>query len=107
MIFKKLSNKEISILSKFIVLHAFRNGHIEEIHCEGRLSDEDMKKIVKSSVTELATVLDGLINERGPYTWPSRWNFHEIKEGWDEPDWNYVNKINNHERKEPNIYSSS
>lgn len=98
MLFPDLSKEQISTISKFLVFHCFRNGPIADIHDDqdggSRISQEEMKLIMQTAVTEVATVMDGLINERGPYIKDDHWKIHEIMEKWDEPDWAYVKEIN-------------
>lgn len=95
MLFQSLSKKEISIISKFIVFHCFRNGPIEDIHADGRISQDEMRLIMQAAVTELATVIDGFSNARGPYIKKENFLRLELMKLWDEPDWSYVKKTNN------------
>ena len=98
MILPNLSKDQISTLSKFIVLHCFRTGPIERIHSElegeNRITNEEMKLIMQTAVTEVAAVIDGLSNQRGPYVMGQCWLRREILEDWDEPDWDYIEEIN-------------
>lgn len=98
MLFPDLSKEQISTISKLLVLHCFRDGPIEDLHDDqeggSKISDDEMKLIMQFAVTEVATVLDGLVNERGPYIRDYPWVRHEIVKLWDDPDWTYIEKKN-------------
>lgn len=95
MIFQNLNKEQINTLSKFIVLHAFRNGPVEDIHSDDRISQKEMKEIMQHAVTNVAAIIDGLTNERGPYILDRQWSSMEIKSEWDDPDWSIIDKLNN------------
>ena len=94
MIFQNLNKEQINTLSKFIVLHAFRNGPIEDIHSADRISQEEIKEIMQHAVTNMAAIIDGLTNERGPYILDRQWSYMEIRSEWNDPDWSKIEKMN-------------
>ena len=47
-------NEYINFISKSLTVYAFRNGPIEDMHAEGKLSEEDMKILNKYMVERLA-----------------------------------------------------
>jgi len=60
-IYKKLDMENITLPLylevKGLVAMSFRNGPIEDIHADGRISQEEMKKIMKYAVNELYFLL--------------------------------------------------
>ena len=60
-IYEKLDIKNtilpLSLEVKGLVAMSFRNGPIEDIHADGRISQEEMKKIMKYAVNELYFLL--------------------------------------------------
>ena len=81
-----LQQFSIGTIAKAIVLDAFRNGPIEDMHADGKLSDDDMKTLNKHMVNKIARILEmwncgdyhGLL---GLMLWGS---MNSI--GWDEPE---------------------
>lgn len=49
-----LDKDNIDALSKAITHHIFRNGPVEDMHTEGKLTQEDMKTLNKYMVNRLA-----------------------------------------------------
>lgn len=44
-------------IAKAITVEAFRNGPVEDMHAEGKLSDEDIKTLNKYMVNKIARIL--------------------------------------------------
>jgi len=47
-------NEYINFISKSLTVYAFRNGPVEDMHAEGKLSEEDMQILNKYMVEKLA-----------------------------------------------------
>lgn len=52
-----LKTENIDKYSKALAHHIFRNGPIEDMHTNGQLSDNDMKKLNKFAVNRIAGIL--------------------------------------------------
>lgn len=46
-----------NIMAKRLTVYAFRNGPVEDMHADGKLSDKDMKVLNKNMVNRLAEFL--------------------------------------------------
>ena len=87
----------LSLESKAIVALAFRNGFIEELHagkpcpvCAGngeysRISDEEMKKIMKSAVDKVYSLLWQRTNDSPAYLKSVAFGLR-YTERWDDPE---------------------
>lgn len=90
------NRREIAREAKAIVVLAFRNGPIEDLHagqpcprCSGRnefsrITDEEMKLIVKNAVDHIYALL--LLKEEDPVEYESRIRFGDrYTSKWDDP----------------------
>ncbi len=82
-------DQDINMISKALTHFAFRNGPVEGMHADGKLSEEDMKILNKFMVNRLAYVFELILNDRwGMFDYLvksiDRWYGHD----WDkaEPD---------------------
>jgi hypothetical protein len=87
----------LSLEAKAIVALAFRNGFIEELHagktcpvCNGnseysRTSDEEMKKIMKSAVNKVYSLLWERVNDSSAYLKSAAFGLR-YAEHWDDPE---------------------
>ena len=76
----------ISYMAKAITVEAFRNGPVEDMHAEGKLSDEDMKILNKYMVNKIARLM--YLYETGDFTAMEillSWAAACASE-WDEPE---------------------
>lgn len=80
----------IAEMAKGLVYHCFRNGPIEDIHADGRISNDEMKEIMQTAVTEVAKKLEEyfvlptiLVAQ---LTQPSLM----VDAKWSEPDWDHI-----------------
>ncbi|WP_319403126.1 hypothetical protein [uncultured Anaeromusa sp.] len=86
--FRKLTTKNIDLLSRAITHYAFRSGPVEGMHCAGKLSQEDMKTLNKHMTNRIAGLL--LAAKEGKwFEIDQGLNFHSLcTTDWDaaEPD---------------------
>ena len=67
-----------------LTVHGFRNSPIEDIHADGRISDEEMKNLNKTIVNQIYTLL--YINLwQDKNNLPAHWYWNTGHENWDEP----------------------
>ena len=52
-----VESHSISYMAKAITVEAFRNGPVEDMHAEGKLSDDDMKTLNKYMVNKIARLM--------------------------------------------------
>lgn len=73
-------------LAKLLTIHGYRNSPIEDIHAEGRISQEEMKHLNKTIYNQIYTLLY-LMNSKSSGFWNS-WYFHSGGWGddWDQPE---------------------
>jgi hypothetical protein len=87
------ANDDLKNLAKDIVLHCFRNTHLEDIHagaeCGGvgaGFSDKEMKKLMIEAVDKTYTFLVGTIENRfSPMMSTGIVMFRGSHADWDEP----------------------
>jgi predicted DNA-binding protein YlxM (UPF0122 family) len=58
-------NTNLEMIAKAVTHDAFRNGPVEDIHTEGKLSQDDMKTLNKYMVNHLAYVFKLIQNGKG------------------------------------------
>ena len=86
--------------AKGIVIHAFRNGPIEDIHagikcprCSGKekyshITDEEMKRLNKTMVNRVYTLL--WLKKHEPEKYKALVEFDALMvSGWDEPEFDF------------------
>lgn len=77
----------ISTLSKALAHYCFRNGPVERMHQDGKLTDEDMMVLNKFMVDKLGFFFM-LMGCEGYTTINSLLAWHkECGQGWDDPDY--------------------
>lgn len=82
-----LVNTDISIISRAIVHYAFRNGPVEIMHTEGKLSENDMMILNKYMNNKIATILTLLKNQDWLRLLVPIVSIHgSYGEKWDEPE---------------------
>lgn len=59
-----LKPENIDGAAKVLTYYAFRNGPVEDIHANGKLTQEDMKTLNKYMVNRLAGILSTIYEER-------------------------------------------
>lgn len=59
-----LNNENIDGIAKALTHYAFRNGPVEDMHSDGKLTDEDMKILNKYMVNRLAGIMVKINEER-------------------------------------------
>lgn len=59
-----LKPENIDGIAKALTHYAFRNGPVEDIHANGKLTQEDMKTLNKYMVNRLAGILSAIYEER-------------------------------------------
>ncbi len=70
---------------KALVVLAFRNGPIEDVHAAGRITEEEMKRINKQAVNQLYRLLR--LCEQDCEEYARQLNFGELcTKHWDDPD---------------------
>lgn len=84
---EQLFKRNFDDMVKAVVTFAHRNGPVEDIHAEGRLSQEDMKRINKHMVNRIAFILWLIADEK----WISLYAISQLKllsdgGGWDKPE---------------------
>jgi hypothetical protein len=81
-----LFQKPSSNLARAITSQAFRNGPVEDMHAEGKLSDKDMKVLNKYMVNHIAHIID-CIRNREFYKLTSMYTFGAMyTNGWDDAE---------------------
>ncbi len=59
-----LKEENIDGIAKALTHYAFRNGPVEDMHADGKLSQNDMKELNKYMVNRLAGILVAIYEER-------------------------------------------
>lgn len=57
LLLQDLKNVDTAVLSKAIVHYIFRNGPVEDMHADGKLSQEDMKTLNQYMMDRVATLI--------------------------------------------------
>ena len=81
-----LLSKSSSNLARAITSQAFRNGPVEDMHADGKLSDKDMKTLNKYMVDHIAHFIDCARNQEfiklmSIYTWGAMYT-----QDWDDAE---------------------
>lgn len=74
--------------AKSIVIHAFRNGPIEDIHAGSHITDDEMKLLNKTAVNRVYTLLWLKTHEPATYKTVVEMGFL-FASGWDEPEFDF------------------
>lgn len=75
-------------MAKFLTVHGYRNSLIEEYHCNGKLSDKDMKKLNISVLNQIYTLLYMLSEGKNipaildPEGWTRGWQEPKLIKEW-------------------------
>ena len=79
----QLSMMKKTELAKAIVAYCFRNTILEDIHADGRISQEEMKVLMQTAVNHVYAVL----SHEGDVEFEEKVLSHALKftQGWDEP----------------------
>lgn len=89
-----LMKEKVDSISKAITRHIFRDGPVEDMHSDGKLSQEDMKMLNKFMVNRIAGIITLLLDKQ--------WlklellvNYYRGTSEWDvaEPDITVIEKI--------------
>lgn len=79
----KLSDDKLPIA---LTHYAFRNGPVEDMHADGKLSESDMKTLNKYMVNKIATILFLISEERWAELEVLLSVYSIYGAGWDEPE---------------------
>ena len=79
-----LNRDNIDFLSKAIAQYAFRSGPIEQIHEDGKLTDEDMKILNKYMVNRMAGLLLAAFDEKWDQIAKIFEYYAGLSSGWDD-----------------------
>jgi len=82
---KAVCDMDLSVLSRVIAHYIFRNGPIENMHCEGKLTDDDMAVLNKYMNDRIATLIHLLRKEDWVRLHLLFANDSHFGSGWDEP----------------------
>lgn len=90
-----LKAENIDGIAKALTHYAFRNGPVEDMHADGKLSQSDMKILNKYMVNRLAGILVAIFEERWVLLELLYANFQQYGTDWDkaEPDMRDLNLI--------------
>lgn len=82
--------RELQKIALAMTLNCVRNTVIEKYHCEGKLSDADMKAFNKEVVNRIYTFLDSWLNrseqERDLFLGTMAARADGFVKNWDEPE---------------------
>ena len=82
------NSANIDMLAKAITQYAFRSGPVEQMHCESKLTDEDMKILNKDMVNKIAGLLQKVFDDEWEQIMDVFSFYVELCSNWDnaEPD---------------------
>ena len=82
---KAVCDMDLGVLSRVIAHYIFRNGPVEDMHCEGKLTDDDMAILNKYMNDRIATLIHLLREEDWIRLHLLFDNDKSFGSGWDEP----------------------
>ena len=82
---KAVCDMDLAVLSRVIAHYIFRNGPVEDMHCEGKLTDNDMAILNKYMNDRIATLIHLLREEDWIRLHLLFANDSHFGSGWDEP----------------------
>ena len=82
---KAVCDMDLSVLSRVIAHYIFRNGPVEDMHCEGKLTDDDMVVLNKYMNDRIATLIHLLRKNDWIRLHLLFANDSHFGIGWDEP----------------------
>lgn len=84
--FKKVMKLSIAEEAKSLVADCFRNGPLEDLHAKSKISQEEMKELMKYAVNRMFYWLWLKENSNFLYNIKLKTNHLIYSSGWDEPD---------------------
>lgn len=99
--------KTISDVAKDVVAYAFRNGPVEDIHAEGRISDPEMKCLNKYMVNRISEVLYLMMSWRSKDLENLLLFASKTTSSWDDADFSEMDERIEMGRKLANLLQSA